>query len=231
MHTTGHADSAPLCFHGEDRLPQLGPIAAFALGPPATVGSAKGSGDPILRGAPQLLACVGQGRTGALAVVRGGIVPLQDSAVDFTPLGRCTGACLRKFATLFAICIVCDASWRKVTHAQTRAQRASGNALTIYCWYGVEAYSAVIVTAYTVAGVWGLEHGPEADQELPDHEYMIISFEKGDESSTFVYKFRPDGPPQAVSDLDSCEFTTNAGTVCACSMFDRQGIVQVRSAL
>ena len=75
---------------GEDRLPQLGPITAFALGPPAACGTAP-SGEPIVRGGQQLLACVGAGRSGALAVVQGAVVPMQDGAVDFRALGKCTG--------------------------------------------------------------------------------------------------------------------------------------------
>jgi hypothetical protein len=76
---------------GEDRLSQLGPVTAFALGAPAACGVTT-SGETILRGGQQLLACVGHGRSGALAVVHGAIVPQQTGAVDFRALGKCTGS-------------------------------------------------------------------------------------------------------------------------------------------
>jgi hypothetical protein len=221
---SGRGDADLLCFHAEDRIPQIGPIASFALGAQATVGVAKGSKNPILRGAPQLLACTGQGQTGALAVIRGGIVPQQDSAVDFTPLGRCTGAPRsarhrgRRHALVWlrtrqlTLQILQRASLHIVLRKSRRPRHCGDDE----------------VIARDCTGIWGLEHGPDAAAELPDHEYMIISFEKGRESSTFVYKFQAGGPPVAVSDLDACEFETGAATVHACSMFDRQGIVQAR---
>lgn len=86
----GRLDAGMLVLRGEDRLPQLGPITAFAMGTPAQCGTTS-KGDSITRGGNQLLACVGHGRSGALAVVQGAINPQQDGAVDFQALGQCTG--------------------------------------------------------------------------------------------------------------------------------------------
>lgn len=86
----GRLDAGMLVLGGEDRLPQLGPITAFAMGSHAQCGTTS-SGETIMRGGSQLLACVGHGRSGALAVVQGSIVPQQDGAVDFRALGQCTG--------------------------------------------------------------------------------------------------------------------------------------------
>lgn len=87
----GRLDAGALFLYGEDRLAQLGPIAAFTTGAPAVCGSRR-DGTQLMRGAPQLLACVGAGRSGALAVIHGGILPQQDAVVDFRAEGRCTGA-------------------------------------------------------------------------------------------------------------------------------------------
>jgi hypothetical protein len=89
----GTRDGDIVKFHGEDRIPQVGPIAAFAMGAAAQVGFAKSTEDPIHRGGLQLLACVGHGRTGAIAMISEAIVPLQDIATQpFAGLGRCIGA-------------------------------------------------------------------------------------------------------------------------------------------
>eukprot|EP00892_Ulva_mutabilis_P007723 jgi/Ulvmu1/5322/UM022_0116.1 len=90
LHAAGRLDAGTLFLYGEDRLAQLGPIAAFAIGTPAVCGSRR-DGTPLVRGAPQLLACVGAGRSGALAAIHGGILPQQDASVDFRAEGRCTG--------------------------------------------------------------------------------------------------------------------------------------------
>lgn len=76
--------------------------------------------------------------------------------------------------------------------------------------------------------MWAIAYGPDVDPVLPDHEYLIFSFE----DSTFVYKFEREGQSerdnaQAISDSPSCEFETDSATVYACSMFESQGIVQV----
>ena len=89
---SGHGDRDLVALHAEDRLPQLGPIASFALGAAAEVGRQKGTDEPILRGGHQLLACAGYGRSGAVAIVRDAVVPLQNAASDLTGSGLCTGA-------------------------------------------------------------------------------------------------------------------------------------------
>jgi hypothetical protein len=93
MHmASGSGDRDIVTFHGEDRIPQLGPIAAFAVGAAALVGFAKTTEEPIQRGGLQLLACVGRGRTGAIAMISESVVPLQDIATQaFAGLGRCMG--------------------------------------------------------------------------------------------------------------------------------------------
>lgn len=90
--TSGRQDTEHICFHAEDRLPQLGPIADFTHGPQFKTGSHPASGDPYKRGAPPVVACTGHGRSGALALLRSGIVPDEVAAQDFTAAGQCTGA-------------------------------------------------------------------------------------------------------------------------------------------
>jgi hypothetical protein len=77
------------------------------------------------------------------------------------------------------------------------------------------------------AGVWGLHFGPGAQRAEAEHEFMVISFEK----STYVYRFKAGSEPKVVSDSNACGFATDCETKYACTMFDGEGIVQVRAAL
>lgn len=55
---------------------------------------------------------------------------------------------------------------------------------------------------------------------------MVLAFER----STYVYQFTPGQGPRVVSDTRACEWHTDAETVYACTMFDGDGVVQVRHA-
>lgn len=81
--------------HTLDRLYGLGPITAFAMGEPPASGlqdDGKGGSVPVHRGCKQLVACVGSGKSGAIACVRGGVVAKQITSFPLGAVGQCTGA-------------------------------------------------------------------------------------------------------------------------------------------
>lgn len=84
--------------HTLDRLYGLGPITAFAMGEPPASGlqdDGKGGSVPVQRGCKQLVSCVGSGKSGAIACVRGGVVAKQITSFPLGAVGQCTGASFR----------------------------------------------------------------------------------------------------------------------------------------
>lgn len=74
------------------------------------------------------------------------------------------------------------------------------------------------------AGVWGLRFGARAELLSTEHTFMVLAFER----STYVYQFAQGQAPRVVSDTRACEWHTDAQTLYACTMFDGDGVVQVR---